>query len=116
MSLERARMPSEMIRSTSRTTGRWLASASEAAIAISSGAVLGDPLLRSRVRFVQLGDLQSKPGGERGEDLRVVHDLLGNERLPQGRLGRGLLPQLGDELRRDHPLEGVGQPFIGEGG
>src|SRR2546422_4383319 len=36
MSLERARIPSEMIRSTSRTTGRWLASASE--IAISSGA------------------------------------------------------------------------------
>src|SRR5438093_10279070 len=36
MSLERARMPSEMIRSTSRTTGRWLASASDAAI--SSGA------------------------------------------------------------------------------
>src|SRR2546422_1534783 len=36
MSLDRARIPSEMIRSTSRTTGRWLASASE--VEISSGA------------------------------------------------------------------------------
>src|SRR5213592_939845 len=40
MSLERARIPSEMIRSTRRTTGRWLASASEAAMVISSGARL----------------------------------------------------------------------------
>ena len=39
MSLERERIPSEMIRSTRRTTGRWLASASDATS--SSGSVSG---------------------------------------------------------------------------
>src|SRR5205809_916936 len=130
MSLERARIPSEMIRSTRRTTGRWLASVSEAAIVISSGARLSCSCTSSAEFSIPSSSLSTAFSGRYSSSSRsailegasrnirisraVARDLLGYEGLPQRRRWWGLLPQLNQQLRGDDTLERARQPFIRE--
>src|SRR5204862_4929963 len=81
---------------------------------VATRYLLGHSLFGRRVGLRQVRQLQPEARGQGREDLLVARDLLGDQRLPQPCRWRGLLPQLGQELRGHHSLEGVRQPFVRE--